>query len=111
MARIRAAAPDMVTSASADEVAEFVFRLRDGQLDGWQPPRAWRCRSRPTYGDIEHRDARVRRRRPRPRARGARVDHQRRARDATVSSTSASTALMTDFPARAFAVLRPRGLR
>ena len=37
MARIRAAAPDMVTSASAAEVAEFVFRLRDGQLDDYRP--------------------------------------------------------------------------
>src|SRR5207247_2091911 len=30
MARIRAAAPDVLTSFSAAEVAEFVFRLRDG---------------------------------------------------------------------------------
>ena len=34
MTRIRAAAPDMVTSFSAPEVAEFVYRLRDGTLDG-----------------------------------------------------------------------------
>jgi glycerophosphoryl diester phosphodiesterase len=38
MERIRAEAPDMVTSASSAEVADFVFRLRDGQLDGWGSP-------------------------------------------------------------------------
>jgi glycerophosphoryl diester phosphodiesterase len=37
MARIRAAAPDMLTSCSAAEVADFVFRLRDGRLEGWTP--------------------------------------------------------------------------
>ena len=34
----RAAAPDMLTSCSAAEVADFVFRLRDGQLEGWTAP-------------------------------------------------------------------------
>jgi glycerophosphoryl diester phosphodiesterase len=38
MERIRAEAPDVVTSASSAEVADFVFRLRDGQLDGWGSP-------------------------------------------------------------------------
>jgi len=38
MSRIRAAAPDMLTSCSAVEVADFVFRLRDGQLEGWTSP-------------------------------------------------------------------------
>jgi len=38
MARIRAAAPDVLTSASAPEVAEFLIRLRDGGLAGWRPP-------------------------------------------------------------------------
>jgi glycerophosphoryl diester phosphodiesterase len=38
MSRIRAAAPDMLTSCSAAEVADFVFRLRDGQLEGWAAP-------------------------------------------------------------------------
>src|SRR5439155_571674 len=38
MARIRAAAPDVLTSFSAAEVAEFVFRLRDGRLAGYRPP-------------------------------------------------------------------------
>jgi len=38
MARIRAAAPDVLTSFSAPEVAEFVYRVRDGQLAGYRPP-------------------------------------------------------------------------
>jgi glycerophosphoryl diester phosphodiesterase len=38
MTRIRAAAPDVLTSCSAAEVADFVFRLRDGRLEGWTPP-------------------------------------------------------------------------
>ena len=28
----------MLTSCSAAEVADFVFRLRDGQLEGWTAP-------------------------------------------------------------------------
>ena len=39
MLRIRAAAPDVVTSFSAPEVADFIFRLRDGRLDAdYRPP-------------------------------------------------------------------------
>lgn len=38
MARIRAAAPDVLTSFSAPEVAEFLIRLRDGNLAGYRPP-------------------------------------------------------------------------
>jgi glycerophosphoryl diester phosphodiesterase len=37
MERIRAAAPDMPTSSSAAEVADFVYRLRDGRLDDYRP--------------------------------------------------------------------------
>jgi glycerophosphoryl diester phosphodiesterase len=37
MERIRAEAPDVVTSFSAAEVADFVFRLRDGRLADWRP--------------------------------------------------------------------------
>ena len=38
MLRIRAAAPDVVTSFSAPEVADFIFRLRDGRLgDDYRP--------------------------------------------------------------------------
>jgi len=38
MGRIRAAAPDVATSFSAPEVAEFVFRVRDGNLAGYAAP-------------------------------------------------------------------------
>ncbi len=49
MERIRAAAPDVVTSASAAEAADFVFRHRDGQLDGWSSP-AVALQVPPEYG-------------------------------------------------------------
>ena len=38
MTAIRAAAPDVLTSYSAPEVAEFVFGVRDGTLTGYRPP-------------------------------------------------------------------------
>jgi len=38
MDRIRAAAPDVLTSFSAPEVADFLVRLRDGNLAGYRPP-------------------------------------------------------------------------
>ena len=38
MQRIRAAAPDVVTSFAAPEVAEFLVRLRDGNLVGYRAP-------------------------------------------------------------------------
>jgi len=37
MTRIRAAAPDMLTSASAAEAADFVFRVREGRLADFRP--------------------------------------------------------------------------
>jgi glycerophosphoryl diester phosphodiesterase len=51
MQRIRAAAPGMLTSHSAAEVAEFVGRLRDGTLAGYRPPGiAWQVP--PSYLDV-----------------------------------------------------------
>jgi glycerophosphoryl diester phosphodiesterase len=38
MDRIRAAAPSVLTSFSAPEVADFIFRVRDGRLAGYRPP-------------------------------------------------------------------------
>jgi len=38
MGRIRAAAPDVATSFSAAEVAEFLVRFRDGALTTYRPP-------------------------------------------------------------------------
>lgn len=37
MERIRAEAPDAITGSSAVEVADFVYRLRDGRLGGYRP--------------------------------------------------------------------------
>jgi glycerophosphoryl diester phosphodiesterase len=37
MERIRAEAPDVPTSASAVEAADFVFRVRDARWDGYRP--------------------------------------------------------------------------
>jgi glycerophosphoryl diester phosphodiesterase len=39
--------PDMLTSASAAEAADFVFRVRDGRLDDYGPPPS-RSRCRPS---------------------------------------------------------------
>ena len=52
MARIRAAAPEMLTSCSAAEAAEFVFRLRDDRLAGWTLP-AVALQVPPSYEGIE----------------------------------------------------------
>ena len=52
MTRIRAAAPDVLTSCSAAEVAEFVFRLRDGTLDEWTSP-AVALQVPPRYQDVD----------------------------------------------------------
>src|SRR6185295_5064837 len=109
MTRIRAAAPDVVTSFSAAEVADFVGRLRAGELAGstWagialQVP--------PVYGDIELIT-------PELLAAAHRLGlevhawtindepEMERLLDLGVD------ALMTDFPARAMGVLRRRGLR
>ena len=109
MTRIRAAAPEVLTSFSAAEVAEWVYRLRDGQLAGYRPP-GIALQVPPTFGDV-----------------------------AIVTADSVATAhrlgvevhawtineeqeieallelgvdgIMTDFPARGLAVLRRRGLR
>ncbi len=51
MTRIRAAAPDVLTSCSAAEATDFVFRLRDGRLEGWSCP-AVALQVPPTYADV-----------------------------------------------------------
>jgi len=109
MTRIRAAAPDVLTSFSAPEVAEWVFRLRDGNLAGYQPP-GCALQIPPAYGDITlvtadsvaaaHRF-------------GLEVhvwtindeDEMEALLDLEVDG------IMTDFPGRAAAVFRRRGLR
>jgi glycerophosphoryl diester phosphodiesterase len=51
MARIRAAAPDVLTSFSSAEVADFVYRLRDGNLAGYRPPGV-ALQVPPAFGDV-----------------------------------------------------------
>ncbi len=51
MARIRAAAPDVLTSFSAPEVADFVHGLRQGRLG--DPPPGVALQVPPAYGGVE----------------------------------------------------------
>ena len=109
MERIRAAAPDVVTSASAAEAADFVFRLRDGQLDGWSSP-AVALQVPPEYGGTVIVSAELVAAAHRLALEvhvwtindGAEMD---RLLDLGVD------ALMSDFPARGAAVLARRGTR
>ncbi len=109
MARIRAAAPDILTSCSAAEAAEFVFRLRDDRLAGWTLP-AVALQVPPSYEGIEivtaasvaaaHRL-------------GLEV-HVWTINDAGQMASLLALgvdAIMTDVPAAAMDVLRRRGLR
>jgi glycerophosphoryl diester phosphodiesterase len=109
MDRIRAAAPDVPTSFSAAEVADFLSRLRDGRLAGYRPP-GIALQVPPSFGDVTIVS---------PESVAAAhalglevhvwtindVPEMERLLDLGVD------ALMTDFPARAMAVLRRRGLR
>ena len=106
---IRAAAPDMLTSATSAEVAEFVFRLRDGELEGYRPaPRALQVP--PDYeGTVIVSAESV--------AAAHRLGLE--VHVWTINDEASMTrlldlgvdALMSDFPHRAAAVLRARGLR
>ena len=51
MGRIRAVAPDVLTSFSAAEVADFVYRLRDGRLADYHPPGV-ALQVPPAFGDV-----------------------------------------------------------
>ncbi len=106
MARIRAAAPDMLTSFSAHDVGEFVGRLRDGSLGGYRPP-GIALQVPPTFGDTVIVSPELV-----AAAHGLGLEvhvwtindepEMERLLDLDVD------ALMTDFPARAAAVLRRR---
>ena len=100
----------MLTSFSAAEVADFVFRLRDGRLDGYRPRR----RRAPGAALV-----RATRRSSRPSRSPPRIASGSRSTSGR-STTSREMerlldlgvdALMTDFPDRVAAVLRRRGLR
>ena len=109
MARLRAAAPGMLTSFSAPEVAEFVYGVRDGRLEGYRPP-GIALQVPPAFGGT-----------PIVTAESVAAAHalglevhawtindeaeMERLLDLGVD------AIMTDFPARGAAVLRRRGLR
>ena len=109
MTRIRAAAPDVLTSFSAPEVAEWVFRLRDGNLAGYQPPGV-ALQIPPAFGDITL-----------VTAESVAAAHRLglEVHVWTINEPAEMEALldlgvdgiMTDFPARGVEVLRRRGLR
>ena len=109
MARIRAAAPDVPTSASAPEVAEFVFRLRDGQLAGYRPPGV-ALQVPPAFGGTPIVTAASV---AAAHALGLEVHVWTINDEAEMDSLLdlGVDGLMTDFPARALTVLRRRGLR
>jgi len=109
MTSIRAAAPDVVTSFSAPEVAEFIYRLRDGELAGYRPP-GLALQVPPSFGDVQIiTEASI------AAAHGLGLEvhawtineeaEMDRLLDLGVDG------LMTDFPARAAGVLRRRGAR
>jgi glycerophosphoryl diester phosphodiesterase len=109
MTRIRAAAPDVLTSCSAAEAAEFVFRLRDGQLAGWTTP-AVALQVPPSYGGL---DIVTPESVAAAHALGLEV-HVWTINDAVEMAALldlGADAIMTDMPALAMDVLRRRGLR
>ena len=109
MARIRTAAPDVVTSFSAAEVADFVYRLRDGRLGDYRPPGV-ALQVPPAFRDTVIVTAESV---AAAHALGLEVHawtindeaEMERLLDLGVDG------IMTDFPARGAAVLRRRGLR
>ena len=109
MGRIRAAAPDMLTGFSAAEVAEFIYRLRDGRLAGYRPPGV-ALQVPPTFGDtplVTSESVAA------AHALGLEVHAWTINDEAEIEHLLdlGVDGIMTDFPARAAAVLRRRGLR
>jgi len=109
MERIRAAAPDVLTSFSAPEVADLIFRVRDDRLADYRPP-GIALQVPPAYaGTPIVTDGLV----AAAHARGLEVHvwtindeaEMERLLDLGVDG------LMTDFPALGTTVLRHRGLR
>ena len=109
MERIRAEAPDVVTSFSAAEVADFVFRVRDGRLDDFRPAGV-ALQVPPSYEGT-----------PIVTAESVAVAHRfgLEVHVWTINDEAEMArlldlgvdAIMTDVPARGAAVLRRRGLR
>jgi len=109
MARMRAAAPDVLTSFSAPEVAEWVFRLRDGRLAGYRPPGV-ALQVPPAFGDVALVTAESVAAAHRL---GLEVHVWTINEEAEIETLLdlGVDGIMTDFPARGVAVLRGRGLR
>jgi glycerophosphoryl diester phosphodiesterase len=109
MRRIRAAAPDVVTGASAPDVGEFLVRLRDGRLAGYRPPGV-ALQVPPAFGGTQIVNAA---------SVAAAHDLGLEVHVWTINDEAEMERLvalgvdgiMTDFPARALAVLRRLGLR
>jgi glycerophosphoryl diester phosphodiesterase len=109
MARIRATAPDVATSFSAAEVAEFLIRFRDGSLTAYRPPGV-ALQVPPAFQDT-----------PIITAESVRAAHDLglEVHAWTINDEDEMGALldlgvdgiMTDLPSRAVALLRVRGLR
>jgi glycerophosphoryl diester phosphodiesterase len=109
MERIRRAAPEMLTSHSAVEVAEFVSRLQEGRLASYRPPGiAWQVP--PSYLDTAI---------VTPEFVAAAHELGTEVHVWTINTAPEMHALldlgvdglMTDVPALAMEVLRARGLR
>jgi glycerophosphoryl diester phosphodiesterase len=109
MRRIRAAAPGVLTSFSAPEVAEFLVRLRDGGLAGYRPP-GIALQVPPAF-----RDTQIVTRESVAAAHALGVEvHVWTINDEAEMERLLGLgvdALMTDFPARAMTLLRRLGLR
>jgi glycerophosphoryl diester phosphodiesterase len=110
MTRIRAAAPDVVTSFSAPEVADFVFRLRDGRLGADYRPQGVALQVPPSYEGTDIVTAESV-----SAAHGLGLEVHvwtiNVADEMDALLDLGVDALMTDFPAVAAAVLRRRGQR
>ena len=109
MTRIRAAASEVVTSFSAAEVADFVYRLRDGRLGDYRPPGV-ALQVPPAFGDTAIVTAESV---AAAHALGLEVHAWTINDEAEMEGLLdlGVDGIMTDFPARGSAVLRRRGLR
>src|SRR5262249_24525724 len=109
MVRIRAAAPDVLTSFSAPEVAELVGRHRAQDLEGYHPP-GIALQIPPSFGDVELITAESVAAAPRL---GLEIHAWTINDEREMESLLALgvDGIMTDFPGRATTVLRRLGLR
>ena len=109
MARIRAAAPDVLTSFSAPEVAEWVYRLRDGRLADYRPP-GIALQVPPAFGDVAlvTADSVTAAHRLGLEVHAWTINEER---EMEALLDLGVDGIMTDFPARGFELFRRHGLR